>query len=578
MASLQQLSFDSEQVTSPCLANSDLPLERLYACERTRPSALLFTQPLRGMVIEWTWATAMTEVRQMAAWMKAQNWPPGSRVVILSRNCAWWLMADFAIWMAGHVSVPFFPAASSGALTSMFRHCEPVACFLGQFDSPLDFKQETLAHLSCITFPTFSAEMPRNAKPWEEIVQSQKPLMGSPVREATEIATIIYTSGTTGQPKGAMHSFQGLSMMGKSIAPALQESSKGNDRILSYLPLAHIAERAIVETNALFKPLEIFFVDNQETFLEDLKRSRATFFFSVPRLFARFQQKVFESVPETRLNKFLALPLIGWLVRKRLLARLGLAHARMVAGGGAATPVELINWYRKLGLNFIEGYGMTETGITHVPLPGQYRLGFVGHASPYAHTRISVDGEVQIKGPMNMLGYFRSPDLTEQAMTPDGYFRTGDRGEIDGQGRLRLSGRLREEFKTAKGKFVVPARIEMLLSSSPLIESATIFGAGMSLPFALVVLVPEARQACSCQDSRADVEGEVTSLMRRVNGELEQHEQLRFIAVCRDPWTVENGFLTPTLKVRRSALEQVFAGRFKEWESLGQKVIWLEAQ
>lgn len=573
-----ELVFEQYPVTAPCIEAFELPLQRLYACESSRRGEILFAQPLHGTVIEWSWASAMQEVRRVAAWIKAQNWPPGSRIVILSRNSAWWLMADFSVWMAGHISVPLYPAASNATLESLIRHCDPVACFLGPFNASENSTQNLFSSLRCITFPNFAGAAPTNTKPWADIVRDQQPLAGAPVRDALEIATIIYTSGTTGEPKGAMHSFQGLSLMGKSMAPALQKPLRGNDRILSYLPLAHIAERAIVEMNALFTPMEVFFADTQETFLDDLKRARATVFFSVPRLYARFQQKVFEAVPEKKLSRFLAIPLVGWLVRRKLLARLGLAHTRIAAGGGAATPVDLIEWYRKLGLNLIEGYGMTETGITHVPLPGEYRLGFVGSASPYAHTRVSPEGEVQIKGPMNMHGYFRSPELTRQVMTEDGFFRTGDRGTIDAQGRLRLFGRLREEFKTSKGKYVVPSRIELLLCASTLIESAAIFGAGMTLPFAIVVLPQHKREESVKPESRADIEGELLSLLESTNAQLEHHERLRFIAVFKHPWTVDNGFLTPTLKVRRAALEQAFGVRFKDWENLNRDVVWVEEQ
>jgi len=578
LAAQEQVCFEQFPVTFPSIEASELPLQRLYRCEQSRPAEPLFTQPLHGRVIEWTWGSAMREVRQVAAWIKAQNWPPGSRLVILSRNSAWWLMADFAVWMAGHISVPLYPAASNATLESLIRHCDPVACFVGPFNTPPGSVQALFSGVHCVTFPSFTGEMPPSATRWEDIVRDQQPLTGTPVRNALEIATIIYTSGTTGQPKGAMHTFQGMSLMGKSMAPALANPPRGNDRILSYLPLAHIAERAIVEMNALFTPLEVFFADTQETFLDDLKRARATLFFSVPRLYARFQQKVFEAMPEKKLSRPLAIPLVGWLVRRKLLDRLGLSHARMVAGGGAATPVELIKWYRKLGLNFIEGYGMTETGITHVPLPGAYRLGYVGNPSTVANTRISPEGEVQIQGPMNMLGYFRSPELTRQVMTEDGFFSTGDRGEIDSQGRLRLFGRLREEFKTSKGKYVVPSRIEMLLGASTLVESTAVFGAGMTLPFAMVVLPLHKREEAMTPEGRTEIEADLVVLIRSANTQLEHHEHLRFIAVCQAPWTVDNGFLTPTLKVRRAALEKAFETRFSQWEKLKHEVVWLEGQ
>jgi long-chain acyl-CoA synthetase len=555
----------------------ELPLQRIYSCEQNRASDLLLTQPFNGQVTTWTWAGAIREVRQVAAWLKAQNWPPGSRIVILARNSAWWLMADFAVWMAGHVSVPFFPAASGGALTGLFRHCEPVACFLGQFENPPDYAEDVFRNVAFVTFPNFAAtQAPRGSVEWSEIVRTQQPLAGNPVRDKLDVGTIIYTSGTTGQPKGAMHTFQGLSLMGKSMEPVIRELGKGTGRILSYLPLAHIAERAIVEMNALLVPMEIYFAENQDTFLTDLARARATLFFSVPRLFNRFQQKVFEKLPEKKLKLLLALPLVSTILRKKILKRLGLNHARVVAGGGAATPVELIRWYRKLGLNFVEGYGMTETGITHVPLPGQYRMGFVGTASPCATTRVSPEGEVQIAGPMNMTGYFRNPELTQQAFTGDGYFRTGDRGVMDDAGRLRLLGRLKEEFKTAKGKFVVPARIEGLLSFSTLFESVAILGVGLTLPFALAVLTPAKRQQCADASGRAAVEAELVALLEHVNPQLEQYERLRFLAISFEPWTTQNGFLTPTLKVRRTAIEQRFSAEYKAWEQQGNKVVWLE--
>ncbi len=263
------------------------------------------------------------------------------------------------------------------------------------------------------------------------------------------------------------------------------------------------------------------------------------------------------------------------IVRKKILNGLGLQHARLVASGGAAIPVELVHWYRKLGLNFVEGYGMTETGITHVPLPTQFRAGFVGNASPYAETRISDEGSrSQIKGPMNLLGYYKNPDLTQQAFIGDGYFHTGDRGEIDDQGRLRIVGRLKEEFKTAKGKYVVPAPIEKLLSLSTMFESVCVLGSGMSAPFCLAVLVPDLRKAAESSLRRETFSQAIVHELDRVNGHLDPHEQLHFLVVCHQPWTADNGLLTPTLKVRRTALEERFNNRFTQWEQSKGRVLW----
>jgi long-chain acyl-CoA synthetase len=562
----------------PPLPDSELPLQRIYASEQSAPSQPLFTQPLNGQLLDWSWGSAMQEVRRMASWIQARNYPPGSHIAIVSKNCAWWLMADFAIWISGHVSVPFFPSSRDLSLAALFSHCEPVAYFVGQLDNPLPLNEDVFHNLACIVFPTCVPEhTPPGAELWSKIISSQPPLEESPLRGAGDLATIIYTSGTTGQPKGAMHTFRSLSLMGKSMEPAFGiNPTEGIDRILSYLPLAHVAERAIVEMNSLFGPMHIFFTEGQPTFLQDLIRSRSTIFFSIPRLYIRFQQGVFEKIPEKKLNLLLSIPILGKIVRKKILANLGLGGTRLVCSGGAAIPVEIIQWYLKMGLNFLEGYGMTETGITHVPLPGQARVGYVGNASPWALTRISPEGEVQIAGAMNMLGYYRNPDLTREVFTEDGFFRTGDRGQIDEQGRLRLVGRLKEEFKTSKGKYVAPGQIEKLLAVSSHLEAVAVFGSGMTAPFAMAVLSPTIRKDLPPSGQRREIEARLSAELEAVNAQLEHHEQLRFIVISEQPWTIDNELLTPTLKVRRAALEHRFSPNFNSWESSGQKVIWME--
>ena len=583
MQPLEQTQSSGTNSVGPALPDRELPLQRIYACEQNWPSQPLFTQPINGQLLNWTWASAMQETRRMAAWIEAQGWPPGSNIVIVSKNCAWWIMADFAIWMAGHVSVPFFPAARDLSLAALFRHSEPVACFVGPLENPLPLNEEIFHDLPFIAFPNCAPDhTPPGSNLWSNIVATQPPLESNPVREPGDLATIIYTSGTTGQPKGAMQTFRSLSLMGKSMEPAFGVNpTEGIDRILSYLPLAHVAERAIVEMNMLFAPMHVFFTEGQPTFLADLIRSRSTIFFSIPRLYIRFQQSVFEKVPEKKLNRLLSIPIIGNIIRKKILTNLGLIGTRLICSGGAATPVEIIQWYLKMGLNFLEGYGMTETGITHVPLPGQSRIGYVGNASPWALTRISsegeVQGEVQIKGPMNMLGYYRNPELTAEVFTADGYFRTGDRGVIDELGRLRLIGRLKEEFKTSKGKYVAPGQIEKLLATSQLFESVAVFGSGMTAPFAMAVLTPPLRNALAPASQRAELESKLLAELDTVNTQLEHHEQLRFIVISEQPWTIDNELLTPTLKVRRATLEQRLSPRFAAWEASQQKVIWMES-
>jgi long-chain acyl-CoA synthetase len=565
------------------LSGEELPLQKLYLCEREWGARAFLTQPGPNGELHWTWAQAMQESRRVAAWLKMQGWPAGSRIALLSKNSAWWIMADFAIWMAGFISVPVYAAIRETALLAIFDQCQPVACFVGAVDQEIsaftDPDNATFSRMQFVKLPSTPETVTvHRSTAWNELVETYSPLAENPTRAWNDVATIIYTSGTTGHPKGVMQSFQAISLMAKSVLPALPPVPSGGARILSYLPLAHIAERGIVEAAALFIPMQIFFVENQQSFLRDLQRAKPTIFFTIPRLLMRFQQGVFEKIPERKLDLLLRVPVLRGLIQKRILRGLGLNTAQLAASGAAPLRVELLTWFRRLGLNLIEGYGMTETCITHVSLPGHLRPGYVGEASIYADTRISPEGEVQIKGSMNFLGYYQNPAGTAESFTGDGYFRTGDRGEIDEQGRLRIVGRLKEEFKTAKGKYVIPAQIEKALGASPLFDSLCVLGSGMAGPFAVVVLSPEHAKTRENPAARSRIEHELEQEIERVNAELEHHEHLRFLVVADEPWTVSNGFLTPTLKVRRAVIENHYSSSFDAWEKSGQRIIWLGAR
>ena len=558
----------------------ELPLQKLYTCEREWGAKPFLTQPVTDGARRWTWAQAMEESRRMAAFLTSQNWPPASRIVIFSKNCAWWIMADFAIWMAGCISVPVYAAIREASLLAICDQCDPVACFLGPLDQEIPaLKAKDNTAFSKMQFITFQnipdIETAHRAIEWSEIVETHAPLAANPTRAWNEVATIIYTSGTTGSPKGVMQSFQAVSLMAKSVLPGLPPAAKEGARILSYLPLAHIAERAIVEATALFTPLHIYFVESQQTFLRDLQQAKPTIFFTIPRLLMRFQQGVFEQISSKKLDLLLRVPILRRVICKRILHGMGLDTAQLAASGAAPLRVELLVWYRRLGLNLVEGYGMTETGITHVTLPGQMRAGYVGSSSVYAKTRISADGEVQIQGPMNFLGYYQNVAGTSESFTADGYFRTGDRGEIDREGRLRIVGRLKEEFKTAKGKYVIPAQIEKVLSASTLFDSMCVLGSGMAGPFVVAVLTPENAAKRGNPSAEPLLEQELHRELERVNAQLEHHEQLRFMVVSAEPWTAANGFLTPTLKVRRAMIEGHHSSSFDAWENSGKRIIWL---
>ena len=550
----------------------DLPLQRIYQSERERASQPLFTQPWQGSLQEWTWAEAMQDTRRIAAWLQAQEFPPGSRIAIMAKNSAWWIMADFAIWMAGHISVPVFPTVQDLSLVAIFEQSSPVACFLGAVDHLPPMETACFRTLQWITFPHQQRE---GAAEWGDILARYEPMAGNPVKAALDVASIIYTSGTTGNPKGVVHTFQSFSLMAISVKRTIGRDDQEIDRMLSYLPLAHIAERAIVETSTFFGPIHVFFTEGQASFLADLQRAGPTIFFTIPRLLIRFQQGVLEKMPQARLDLVLKIPGLRRIVQRKILKSLGLATVRLAASGAAPLPTSVIEWYHRLGLNLVEGYGMTETGITHVPDPGKDRIGYVGDASAFAETRLSDQGEIQIRGPMNFTGYFLQPEATRACFTEDGFFRTGDRGEIDDQQRLRIIGRIKEEFKTSKGKYVYPAQLEKALSLSQFFESVCVLGSGMTAPFAMTVLVPDKRSLSATPEGRAEIESALLAELAGVNAQHEHHERLQFLMIDSIPWTADNGLLTPTLKVRRSVLEQRFGSSFQAWEEEKKSILWL---
>ena len=555
---------------------SSLALQRLYHWERTTPDRIAFTQPMGGKLLkEFSWKDVVDESRRMAAFLRQQGFEPGARIAILSKNCAWWLMSDFAIWMAGYVSVPLYPTLAAGTIAQILQHSEARLLFVGKLDDWEAMRPGVPPGLPCISY----ALSPDSARErvdmrWDDIVARTLPMPGSPLREAGDLATIVYTSGTTGMPKGVMQSFGNFAW---AIDSGLKRVAVGADtRMLSYLPLAHVAERALVEHGQLATGMHVYFAESLATFARDLQRARPTVFFSVPRLWVKFQQGIHAHMPPQRLDRLLKIPLAGRFLRRKILKALGLDQCQFAAGGAAPMPPDLLRWYGSLGLNIIEVYGMTENcGVSHATLPDMKRPGTVG--LPYDGVESRIDpqtGEVQVRHGALMLGYYKEPELSAAAFTADGWLHTGDKGVLEEDGCLRITGRVKDLFKTSKGKYVSPAPIEDKLVTSPAVEACCVVGANYPQPFALLMLNEEAVSKSRDAAGRAALEDAMTNHLMTVNRELDPHEQLEVLVLMTEPWTVENGLITPTFKVKRNVLEARFAPLFDHWTSAAGRVVW----
>lgn len=549
-------------------------LHCLLHWEAAQTHSIYMTQPYPdGRVIDYTWVEVASQVRRMATHLRSLNLPQQSNIALLGKNSAHWIMADLAIWMAGHVTVPLYPALNGETAGYILEHSEAKLMFLGKMDGKSDGWNEIQPvvpkNLPIITLPM----SPRDDLPsWEQIIANTQPQQDLALPKPGDLATILYTSGSTGRPKGVMHSHGSFTRAADGLNRML--SMGPEDRMLSYLPLAHVAERALVEAGSLFNGCRIYFADKLDTFPIDLRRAQPTVFFSVPRLWTKFYLGVNQKLPLAKQKKLFAIPIVSSIIKKKIRAQLGLQSVRVALTGSAPLPPELMAWYRNLGLELLEVYGMSENmAYSHGGQAGRLREGWIGQGYEGVESRIDANGELLVKSPCQMLGYYKMPEKTAEEMTDDGFFRTGDRGAFDEDGRLRITGRVKELFKTSKGKYVAPAPIENKLGSHPVIESSCVTGASLAQPFALVMLSPEAHQARTAKGEEA-VGRELQTVLERVNEKLEDHEQLDFLVVVNEAWTVENGFLTPTLKIKRNVIEERYMSQAEQWVSLKRAVIW----
>lgn len=550
-----------------------IPLDFVYEWEQKAPDKVYMTQPLGGDKVQnYTWKETMQEARKMATYLKSLDYPEKSHIAIFSKNCAHWIMADIAIWMAGHVSIPVYPTLTADSIKQILEHSESKLCFVGKLDGFEAMEPGLLEDMKKIALPLApsSADYPG----WDEVLKDVEPMTESPTRDPEECGTIVYTSGSTGVPKGAMLNFKSMIIASEGLRKVLK--TRSDDRMLSYLPLSHVFERWVVEMGSFVAGFHIYFAESLQTFVQDLQRAEPTLFVSVPRLWNKFQLGVSAKMPEKKLKFLLSLPIINKVIKKKVLSKLGLQSVRFAGTGSAPIPAKLIDWYRGLGLELLEGYGMTENlCYSHVSMPGQSRVGYVGNTYPGVECKISDDGEILVKSPGSMMGYYKMPEKTEEAFTEDGYFKTGDAGEIDSQGRLKITGRVKEQFKTAKGKYVAPAPIENRILTNPFVEMACVSGSGFPQPYGLVMLSEDVRERLKKgEDVKNEVVESLTSHLSEINSAIDHHEKLQFLKVVKEEWDISNGFLTPTMKIKRAKVESTYNPFLEEWYEEKQRVLW----
>ena len=554
------------------MADSKLMLDYIYEHETNNADKVWFTQPLGGdAVVDYTWKQAMDRARRMATHLKSIGISDGDKVGIVSKNCAHFIIAEVAIWMAGGTTVAIYPTINTEIGAYIIEHSDMKALFVGKLDTwERDIKPAIPEGFPCIAFPL----APKTDFPtFDDIVAKTEPIEGKPSRKGDDLALFIYTSGSTGKPKGVMHSFANITAATEGIVQGLDFVPE--DRVLSYLPLAHVFERAYISSTSMVAATHVYFAESLDTFVADLKRAHPTLFISVPRLWLKFQMGVFKKFPPGRLNFLLKIPIINGIIKRKVLEGLGLDAVRLAGSGSAPIPADLIAWYRSLGLNLLEGYAMSEDyAFSHLSRPGFSEPGYVGVPYDGVNVKISDVGEILIDSPGKMIGYYKLEDATKESFDEDGFFKTGDKGERKPNGLLKITGRVKEIFKTSKGKYVSPAPIENIINNDMNVELSVVGGLGQPQPYAKVMIAEDLRPQLSDPAVRAKLTSDLSALLTEVNSKVEHHERLQCLVVVPDEWSTENGMLTPTLKIKRNAIDDKYKDNEQGWYDAGEKIVW----
>jgi long-chain acyl-CoA synthetase len=545
--------------------NYPLPLDMMYRWEKESPNLVFMRQPINGKWHEWTWKETGEEVRKMAAYLKNLNLEPGTRIAMISKNCAHWIISDLAIMMAGHTGVPLYPNLNAETIRQILEHSESKVLLVGKLDGWAAMRSGVPENVQCIAFPFYTEP---GYPEWYELMKNVQPLRDDVHRDRNDLATIIYTSGTTGMPKGVMHKFHNFGWAAKQAMDELQLKPH-TQRFFSYLPLCHIAERLLVEMGSIYTGSVVSFAESLDTFAKNLAESEPTVFLGVPRIWSKFQQGILTKMPQKKLDLFLKIPILNGIVKKKIKAGLGLANAKNVFTGAAPTPAALINWFAKLDINIQEAYAMTENCCySHVTRNNAIKVGFVGQPLPECEVKLSPQKEILIKHEAMMDGYYKEPAMTAETLV-DGWLHTGDEGFIDSKGFLKITGRVKDLFKTSKGKYVAPSPIEMRISANADVEQVAVVGDGIPQPIVLLVL-----SESGMKKSKSEITDSLLKTIGEVNTQIDQHEQVKVAIIVKTPWTVENELLTPTMKIKRNPIEKIYRPSYEKWYASKEAVVW----
>lgn len=546
--------------------------EFFYHWEETQANKTYLRQPIGDTFIDFSWGEVGRQARILATYLHSLGLEAGSPIGLVSKNCAHWIIADLAILISGHISVPFYPTLTGDQLRQVLEYSGCSVLFVGKLDNWSAMKPGVPTHVHCISFPDYqtgrSTVGPIHAH-WNDILANYAPTPGHFIPKLDDLFTIVYTSGTTGNPKGVMQTYRAAALVMEQIKPFAKFDIPAI-RFFSYLPLCHLAERVVIEAGSLLSGGTIYFAESLDTFAKNLVSASPTHFLAVPRIWAKFQASILTKLPPQKLDFLLRLPLISSIISKKIRRGLGLDQAVVIITAAAPMPASLIKWFRRIGILIQEAYGLTETMaiISLMPSTG-IKDGTLGKVYPGMMVRIDpITGEIQARADWLMQGYYREPAMTAQVLN-DGWLHTGDVGELDNEGYLKLTGRVKELFKTAKGEYVSPSQIEVGFAENTFVEQVCVSGVNLPQPVALVVLSETGQKA-----DRSAVTLRLEDTIRRLNPQLHTYEQIKKVVVVKMPWTIDNNMMTPTLKIKRNVVEAYYEPQLESWYAHPDIIVW----
>lgn len=545
------------------------PIQAFLSRVEQHPNKVYLRQPVNGVWNEYTWAQVADQVARMATALKGMGIGPGDVIATSGRNTAHWIMGDLAALYVGACNVGLYPKMSGEHIDFVMQHCGAKALLINPAEDVANVAANTPAGVIKIGAPYEEVSCDVDHQ-WDDLVAQNEPLAEPHEAKDDDLATLIYTSGTTGNPKGVELRLGGVKWAMGGLVEKLGAADP-EPRWFSYLPLAHVFERGVVGLASIYMGAEISFLENLNTFQRDLQSVAPSRMVGVPLIWQRLQAGILQKMPEKKLNTLLKIPVINSVIKKKIKEGLGLQNSKINISGAAPLAPATIEFFGKLGLPVSQGYGMSENmAYTSIDYPTHDMIGSVGKPLPGCETMINDEGELLIRHPAVFSGYYKDAEKTAETITEDGWMHTGDRARIDENGYLFITGRVKDLFKTDKGKYVSPVPIESKLGKNGFIESLCLIGAGQKQPV-MMCTTSEAASDVSDEEVAASIEASVVEL----NKELENHEFIAKTIVSRKQWTIDEGHYTPTMKVRRHFIEELYNEQIPTWYEDEAEVIWV---